>query len=81
MVNSVHHQAVKTLGPDLRVSALAPDGIVEMIEHKDPAYFCFGIQSHPEAEAQNFGEALFAEFVQAVKHYTSNITLYANVRN
>jgi putative glutamine amidotransferase len=64
-VNSRHHQAVKDLAKGFRVSATAPDGIVEAIE--DPAArFCLGVQWHPE----NFfrtGEfrALFEGFVEA----------------
>jgi putative glutamine amidotransferase len=46
-VNSAHHQAVDRAGPDVRVSATAPDGVVEAIEH--PGYrFCLGVQWHPE---------------------------------
>jgi len=46
-VNSRHHQAVKTVAPGFRVSATAPDGIVEAIE--DPSVpFCLGVQWHPE---------------------------------
>jgi putative glutamine amidotransferase len=46
-VNSRHHQAVKTIAPGFRVSATAPDGIIEAIE--DPASaFCLGVQWHPE---------------------------------
>ena len=46
-VNSRHHQAVKTIGPGYRVSATAPDGVIEAIE--DPsARFCLGVQWHPE---------------------------------
>jgi putative glutamine amidotransferase len=46
-VNSRHHQAVKTIGEGLRVSATAPDGVIEAVE--DPsARFCIGVQWHPE---------------------------------
>ena len=64
-VNSRHHQSVKEVAPGFRVSATAPDGIIEAIE--DPsAPFCLGVQWHPE----NFwrtGEfrALFEGFVEA----------------
>jgi putative glutamine amidotransferase len=64
-VNSRHHQAVKQVADGFRVTATAPDGVIEAIE--DPgARFCLGVQWHPE----NFwrtGEfrALFEGFVQA----------------
>jgi putative glutamine amidotransferase len=64
-VNSRHHQAVKQVANGYRVTATAPDGVIEAIE--DPsARFCLGVQWHPE----NFwrtGEfrALFEGFVQA----------------
>jgi putative glutamine amidotransferase len=64
-VNSRHHQAVKELAKGFRISATAPDGIIEAIE--DPAArFCVGVQWHPE----NFwrtGEfrPLFEGFVEA----------------
>ena len=64
-VNSRHHQAVKQVGSGLRVTATAPDGVIEAIE--DPAArFCLGVQWHPE----NFwrtGEfrPLFEGFVEA----------------
>jgi putative glutamine amidotransferase len=46
-VNSRHHQAVKDLAPGFKVSATAPDGVIEAIE--DPtARFCLGVQWHPE---------------------------------
>ena len=68
-VNSRHHQAVKAVAPGFRVSATAPDGIVEAIE--DPGLpFCLGVQWHPE----NFwrtGEfrALFEGFVEAATRH------------
>jgi putative glutamine amidotransferase len=64
-VNSRHHQAVKAVAAGFRVSATAPDGVVEAIE--DPSSrFCLGVQWHPE----NFfrtGEfrALFEGFLEA----------------
>ena len=46
-VNSRHHQAVKVVAPGFKVSATAPDGVIEAIE--DPAArFCLGVQWHPE---------------------------------
>jgi putative glutamine amidotransferase len=46
-VNSRHHQAVKAVARGFRVSATAPDGVIEAIE--DPAArFCLGVQWHPE---------------------------------
>ena len=66
-VNSRHHQAVKDVAPGFRVSATAPDGVIEAIE--DPAArFCLGVQWHPE----NFwrtGEfrALFEGFLEAAR--------------
>lgn len=46
--NSVHHQALKTIGRDLVVEAVSTaDGIVEGIRYTGPSYVC-GIQWHPE---------------------------------
>jgi len=66
-VNSRHHQAVKDLAAGLRVSATAPDGVIEAIEDPD-AKFCLGVQWHPE----NFwrtGEfrPLFEGFLEAAQ--------------
>ena len=64
-VNSRHHQAIKSPGRALVVTAKAPDGVVEAVE--DPSRrFCVGVQWHPE----NFwrsGEfaALFRRLVEA----------------
>ena len=46
-VNSMHHQSVKELGEGLRVSAIAPDGVVEAVEGTGDA-FLVGVQWHPE---------------------------------
>ena len=48
LVNSIHHQAVKTLGRDLVVEAVShSDQIVEAIRYKK-AGFVMGLQWHPE---------------------------------
>ncbi|ACY13855.1 gamma-glutamyl-gamma-aminobutyrate hydrolase family protein [Haliangium ochraceum] len=52
-VSSIHHQAVDTLGAELRVSATAEDGCIEMLEHRDPARFIVGVQGHIEKVNQN----------------------------
>lgn len=46
-VNSRHHQAVKTVGDELIVSATAPDGIIEALE-RPASTFLIGVQWHPE---------------------------------
>lgn len=67
MVNSFHHQAVKTVADGFIVSALAEDGIIEAIEHPDYG-FMLGVQFHPEYmyEGEPFNK-LFAAFVAACK--------------
>ena len=64
-VNSRHHQAPRTAGDGLVVTAIAPDSIIEAIE--DPTRrFCLGVQWHPENYWQT-GEfqGLFRGFVEA----------------
>jgi len=51
-VSSTHHQAVKTLGKNLQISARAPDGLVEGIELPDHPKV-IGIQWHPEKDPQS----------------------------
>jgi gamma-glutamyl-gamma-aminobutyrate hydrolase PuuD len=48
LVNSIHHQAVKSLGRDMTVEARSvPDGMVEAIRYTK-APFVMGLQWHPE---------------------------------
>lgn len=46
-VNSHHHQAVRQPGAGLIISAAAPDGVIEAVEHAELP-FCIGVQWHPE---------------------------------
>lgn len=46
-VNSLHHQGVRELAPDLTATAVAPDGLVEGAEVSGHP-FAVGVQWHPE---------------------------------
>ena len=46
-VNSFHHQCIKKLGTNLKISAIAPDNIIEAIELEN-YNFGVGVQWHPE---------------------------------
>jgi putative glutamine amidotransferase len=67
MVNSTHHQAVKTVGRGLRVCASAPDGIIEAIESETG--FILGVQWHPELLYPHYPEQarLLKKFVEEAK--------------
>jgi putative glutamine amidotransferase len=68
-VNSVHHQAVREVGRDLVVSALAPDGLVEGLEHPGVP-FCLTVQWHPEDLREGEpNQALFDAVVEAARAF------------
>ncbi len=54
-VVSIHHQAVNRLGRDVRIEAVAADGVVEAISWSGPSFFC-GVQWHPEFHSQPSAE-------------------------
>ena len=66
-VNSRHHQAVDKVGEGLRVTARAPDGIVEGLERPDRR-FAVAVQWHPENSVAHdeVNRRLFEAFAQAV---------------
>jgi len=64
LVNSAHHQAVKKIGADAIVNAVAPDGVIEGIESKAHR-FCLGVQWHPEFALSDADRSLFSGLVQA----------------
>jgi len=72
-VNSLHHQSVHSLGAGLRISAIAPDGIIEGLENdNEGGSWIVGVQWHPEVMVGSTGNpmlALFKEFItQAIHH-------------
>jgi putative glutamine amidotransferase len=78
LVNSEHHQAVRVVGDRLRVSAKAPDGVIEAIEADDPNWFCIGVQWHPESEtASALDMQLFECFLQACARQAQPLALAA----
>ncbi|QBP18039.1 gamma-glutamyl-gamma-aminobutyrate hydrolase family protein [Acetilactobacillus jinshanensis] len=67
IVNSRHHQAIKTLGHNLKVVARASDQIIEGIENHDASIQ--GVQWHPENlwQSKLAQNNLFKDFFKRVK--------------
>jgi len=62
MVNSNHHQAVKTVGKNVLINAVAPDGVIEGIEYSEHP-FCIGVEWHPELEVNERDRKIFEAFL------------------
>lgn len=65
-VNSMHHQAIQTLGEGLLASAHSPDGLIEAAEIPGDSWV-LGVQWHPEMfeETDPKTRALFQGFIDA----------------
>lgn len=68
MVNSFHHQALKKVAPNYKISAIAKDGVIEAIE-KEGDCFIVGVQFHPEMLFKDFDiiKKLFIYFINESK--------------
>jgi len=64
-VNSFHHQAVGNVAPGYKVTAKAPDGVVEAIESADGK--SFGVQFHPEGFVYSGDDTFLPIFQHLVK--------------
>lgn len=66
-VNSFHHQALRDVAGDLRVTAYAPDGVVEAAESVRHRYVV-AVQFHPEETSihDSKSQRLFDAFVEAL---------------
>ncbi|MGP4108678.1 gamma-glutamyl-gamma-aminobutyrate hydrolase family protein [Virgibacillus sp. L01] len=65
-VNSMHHQAIDEIASDLRIAAVAPDGIIEAVEGTGKyTKLLLGVQWHPEEMAREDPtmQKLFQTFV------------------
>ena len=64
-VNSLHHQAVKTVAPQLRATGASEDGVIEALE-SDERRFMIAVQWHPEEiDDLPWVGRLFAGFARA----------------
>ena len=77
LVNSHHHQAVETLGANLRATAESKDGLVEAVEDVRADRWVIGVQWHPEIdwESDQFSYALFEAFINATLSFSDNPTV------
>ena len=67
-VNSSHHQSVLEPGRGLRITALAPDGVVEAVEWTGDDNWVVGVQWHPERMPQDeLAQALFRDLLSAAR--------------
>ena len=66
MVNSLHHQALKTIPAPYQVTGYADDGIAEVIDLPSHPFFV-GVQWHPEelVGKDEASQRIFAAFVEA----------------
>lgn len=65
-VNSLHHQAARTIGRGLRVTARSSDGIVEGLETADRRVVA--VQCHPEELSElRWARDLFSSFVASCR--------------
>lgn len=66
-VNSTHHQAIKSVGRNLRVVARALDGVIEAVEDVRGDRYVFGVQWHPEVgwNGNSLSVAIFDSFIAA----------------
>lgn len=75
-INSLHHQSIKQIAPQLRPVGWSPDGVVEMVEGTTGQYM-IGVQCHPEAlqaEADPRWRALFADFLAQCREQSTPIS-------
>jgi putative glutamine amidotransferase len=74
--NSRHHQAVKDLAPGFIMTARAPDGVIEGIEHT-AAPFIVGVQWHPESLTATDPQmlAIFEALVEASRQHKARSDL------
>jgi putative glutamine amidotransferase len=76
-VNSHHHQAIETVGMNMRATAWSADGLVEGVEDVRDDRWAVGVQWHPEIDWQDdpFSVRIFAQFVEAARAQVSSVRI------
>ena len=71
-VNSLHGQALDSLGKDVSIDARASDGTIEAISVDDAPGFVMGVQWHPEywAKTDSVSHKILSTFGDAVRAYS-----------
>jgi putative glutamine amidotransferase len=82
-INSMHHQGVMELASGLRVTAVAPDGLVEAIETAPGDGWVVAVQWHPEALIDQDARtaALFHSFTAASDAWRNRVAPAASSRS
>jgi len=67
-VNSSHHQSIHEPGRSLRITAHAPDGVVEAVEWTSDSNWVVGVQWHPERMPEDaLAQSLFRDLLTAAR--------------
>ena len=67
---SSHHQAIARLGDNLRISARAPDQIIEAVEDPRADRFVLGLQGHPERYRAPHVDLIAGRFIVEAEQYS-----------
>ena len=73
-VNSSHHQSIREPGRGLRITATAPDGVVEAVQWTGGPQWIVGVQWHPENDWDTdiVSRRIFEHFAAAVHAYAED---------
>lgn len=70
-VNSAHHQGCGRLGSGLSVTQIAPDGVIEALEHT--ARPILGVQWHPERTGLISHQPDIADGMKLIQHFLTHM--------
>ncbi len=75
-VNSQHHMCINKLANRFKVSSTCPDGVIESYESTTDAWFCLGVQWHPENDtASALDRQVFDLFMEACQPQEETATV------